>query len=113
VTVVPNYKTQNYCVYIYTTKLETCLSVSQMNDYSLYDRGLIPSTTGIFFFTTTNRLTPGPTKSPIQWVTREMSARLKGSRCQADYPPTSHAEAKNKWSVTSISSYVCTAWCFL
>jgi hypothetical protein len=48
--------------------------------------------------------------SPIQWVLRALSPRVKRPGRETDRPPPSSAEVKNAWRYTSIPQYVFMAW---
>jgi hypothetical protein len=49
---------------------------------------------GIFLFTTTSRMTMGPTQPPIQWVPGALSLGIKRPGSEADKSPPSNAEVK-------------------
>jgi hypothetical protein len=51
---------------------------------------------GIFFFTTMSRTALGPTQPPIQWIRGALSLRIKRPGHEADHPPPSSAEIKEK-----------------
>jgi hypothetical protein len=49
---------------------------------------------GIFLFITASRTALGPTKPPIQWISRALSLGVKQSGREADHSPPSSAEVK-------------------
>jgi hypothetical protein len=55
----------------------------------------------------------GPTKPPIQWVSRALSLGVKRPGREADHSPPSSAEVKNAWSYTSTPQYVFMVWCLV
>jgi hypothetical protein len=56
----------------------------------------------IVLFTTTSRLTLGPTQPPIQWVPRALIPRIKHPGHETEHLHPSSAEVKNVWSCTSV-----------
>jgi hypothetical protein len=68
---------------------------------------------GIFLFSTVYRPALGPTHPPIEWVTAALYVGLKRQGREANHPPPSSAEVKNKWSYTSIPQYVFRSWCLI
>jgi hypothetical protein len=49
---------------------------------------------GVILFTAASRTALGPTQTPIQWVPRALSPRVKRPGREADHSPPSSAEAK-------------------
>jgi hypothetical protein len=65
--------------------------------YGLDDRGSrvrFPAGLGIFLFTTTSRIVPGPNQSPIHWVPWALSVGVKRPGREADHSPLSSTEVK-------------------
>jgi hypothetical protein len=58
------------------------------------------------FFSTTFRLTLGPTQPPIQWAPRDLSQGVKRLGRAAGHSPPSSDEVKSVWSCTSTPSYL-------
>jgi hypothetical protein len=64
--------------------------------YGLDNRGVLDSRQGlgVFLFATASRPVLGPTQTPIQWVPRALSLKVKRPGPEADHSPPSIAMVK-------------------
>jgi hypothetical protein len=65
----------------------------------LNDRGQSWSPTAVknFLFSTSSRLTLGPTQPPIQWIMKILSLGVKWPRHEADHSSPVSAKVKKTW----------------
>jgi hypothetical protein len=76
--------------------------------YGLNDEGYRssnPSRVKNFLFSTSSRLTLGPTQPPIQWVLGALSPGVKRQGREADHSPPASAEVKKIWIYTFTPSW--------
>jgi hypothetical protein len=64
-------------------------------------RGSIPGRSNRLF-STASRPAVGSTQSPIQWVPKVLSSRVKRQGSETDHSPPSSAEVKNDGSILSL-----------
>jgi hypothetical protein len=68
---------------------------------------------GIFLFTTTSRLTLGPTQPPIQWVLGTLSLRVKQPGHEADHSPPLMLRSRTHGAIPAILQYIFMTWCLV